>query len=189
MNRAVFIDRDGTISEEVGYIGHPDLLRIYPWAPSAIRKLNLAGIRAILATNQAGIARGYFREESLESIHARLEAALAREGARLDAIYYCPHHPEAAIPSYRQDCDCRKPKPGMVLRAAEKFALDLSSSFVIGDRYCDVETAHRAGARGVLVLSGYGNGEYTYQSASWPRQPDHVAADLSEAVDWILARI
>ncbi len=189
MNRAAFIDHDGTVSEEIGYIGHVDRLRIYPWAPKAIRKLNLAGIRAILVTNQSGIARGYFHEELVETMHARLEDALAREGARLDAIYYCPHHPEAAVPSYRQDCDCRKPKPGMVLRAAEEFALDLASSFVIGDRYIDVEMAHRAGARGILVLSGYGNGEYTDQSASWPRQPDHVAADLSEAVDWILQRI
>ncbi len=188
MNRAAFIDRDGTVSEEIGYIGHVDRLRIYPWAPKAIRKLNLAGIRAILVTNQSGIARGYFHEELVETMHARLEDALAREGARLDAIYYCPHHPEAAVPSYRQDCDCRKPKPGMILRAAEEFALDLTSSFVIGDRYIDVEMAHRAGARGILVLSGYGNGEYTDQSASWPRQPDHVAADLSEAVDWILQR-
>src|SRR6266516_5772570 len=141
MNRRFLMDRGGAVSEEAGDIDHADRLRIYPWAPKAIRKLNMAGIRAILVTNQAGIARGYFDEELLETIHARLKDALACEGARLDAIYCCPHHPEAAIPSYRQDCDCRKPKPGMILRAAKNFGLDLASSFVVGDRYRDVEMA------------------------------------------------
>ncbi len=186
MNRAVFIDRDGTLSEEVGYITHLDGLKLFPWSGAAIRKLNKAGIRAILATNQSGIARGYFQEDLVRAVHLRLENELAIAGARLDAIYYCPHHPEGKVDAYRRDCDCRKPRPGLLLRAAEELGLDLESSCVVGDRYIDLETAFRAGSRSVLVLSGYGQGECLYQKDTWPRQPDHIARNLLEAVDWIL---
>jgi len=186
MDRAIFIDRDGTLSEEVGYVNHLSRYRPFPFAAEAVRLINRAGWRAILVTNQSGVARGYFTEELLGRVHARLEESLKQEGARLDAIYYCPHHPTVGEAPYRQDCECRKPRPGLLRRAADDFGLDLTRCFVIGDRYKDVEMAHRAGAGGVLVLTGYGLGEYEYQRGSWPREPEHVAENLLDAVKWIL---
>ena len=129
---------------------------------------------------------GYFPEALVREIHGKLERELASAGARLDAIYYCPHHPHATVPEYKLDCECRKPSPGMLKRAAVELGLDLRSSYVIGDRYRDFETATRVGARGVLVLSGYGKGEYLYQRDMWPRMPDHIADDLQAAVEWVL---
>jgi D-glycero-D-manno-heptose 1,7-bisphosphate phosphatase len=189
MRRAVFLDRDGTVSEEVGYINHIDRFRLYPWAAPSIRELNQAGIPVFLVTNQAGVARGYFSERLVREVHARLERELGDGGARLDAIYYCPHHPEGVVEFYRVSCECRKPKTGMLLRAAREHDLDLSTSFVVGDRYYDLEMGHRVGARGILVLSGYGQGEYTHMRNSWPRPPDHVASNLLEAARWILSTL
>jgi D-glycero-D-manno-heptose 1,7-bisphosphate phosphatase len=186
MQRAVFLDRDGTISEEAGYINHIDRFHVYPCTPGAIKKLNDAGWLVILATNQSGIARGYFPESLMHQVHGSLQTQLACAGAHLDAIYYCPHLAGGAVPEYSNSCDCRKPKIGMLLKAAEDFQLDLPSCFVVGDRYVDIETAHNAGARGVFVLSGYGKGEHLYLSPKWPRQPAYIAQDLSAAVDWIL---
>jgi len=186
MQRAVFLDRDGTISEESGYINHIDRFHVYPCAAGAIKKLNDAGWLAIMATNQSGIARGYFPESLMHQVHDNLRRQLASAGAHLDAIYYCPHLAGGIVPEYSKPCECRKPKAGMLLKAAEDFQLDLLSCFVIGDRYVDIATAHNAGARGVLVLSGYGKGEHQYMSHSWPRQPVHIAQDLSFAVDWII---
>jgi len=187
MNRAIFIDRDGTLNEEVGYIDRPARLRLFPFAAEALRLINAAGWRAILVTNQSGVARGYFSEARLAEMHERLAAVLARKGARLDAIYYCPHHPTEGLPPYRQDCDCRKPKPGLIESAARDFRLDLAQCFVIGDRYRDVEMAHRAGASGVLVLTGYGRDEYEHERASWTNAPEHIAENLLEAVKSILS--
>jgi D-glycero-D-manno-heptose 1,7-bisphosphate phosphatase len=186
MKGAVFLDRDGTVSDEAGYINHIERFWVYPWTPPAVRKLNDAGVPVFLITNQSGVARGYFPEELVREVHRKLLDSLARSGAYLDGIYYCPHHPEGRMAAYRMLCDCRKPAPGMLLRAARDHDIDLSLSFVIGDRYVDVETGFRAGARGVLVLSGYGRGEYLYQSDLWPRRPDHIAEDLTAAVDWVL---
>jgi D-glycero-D-manno-heptose 1,7-bisphosphate phosphatase len=186
MNRAIFIDRDGTLNEEVGYIDRPAHLRLFPFAAEAVRRINAAGWRAILVTNQSGVARGYLSEAQLAALHVHLAAALAGEGARLDAIHYCPHHPTEGESPYRQDCECRKPKPGLLTRAAQDFDLDLAQSFVVGDRYRDVEMAHRAGASGVLVLTGYGRDEYEHERASWTKAPEHVAENLLEAVKWIL---
>ena len=186
MKGAVFLDRDGTVSEEAGYINHVDRFKVYPWAAEAVRKLNDAGAPVFLATNQSGVARGYFPEELVNQVHRALCDSLARSGAFLNGIYYCPHHPEGRKAAYRMFCDCRKPAPGMLLKAAKDHGIDLSLSFVIGDRYLDLETGFRAGARGVLVLSGYGRGEYLYQKGEWPRPPEHVAEDLLAAVDWVL---
>lgn len=186
MKRAVFMDRDGTVSDEVGYLNHVSRLRVFPFSASAIRKINDASMLAVLVTNQAGVARGYFPETMIGDVHDRLVDELGREGARLDAIYYCPHHPSAGEPPYRADCDCRKPRPGMLRRAAEEHDVDLAGSYVVGDKYSDVKLAHAVGAKGVLVLTGYGRGEYEYERASWPREPEHVAESLVEAVDWIL---
>ncbi len=189
MKAAVFLDRDGTLNEEVGYINHIDRFRLFPWSAAAVKKLNHAGIPVVVLTNQSGVARGYFPESLVREIHVRLEEDLGRCGAHLDGIYYCPHHPDAKIPAYRESCDCRKPAVGMMRRAAGDLDLDLMASFVVGDRYQDISMGLHAGARGVLILTGYGKGEYQYQKDTWPRQPDHVAVNLLEAVDWILTQI
>ncbi len=184
----VFLDRDGTLTEEVGYVNHPSRLRLIPGAGEAIRRLNRAGVPAILATNQAGVARGYFSEEVVKETLSRLESLLDTQGAHLDRILYCPHHPTAGEPPYRKACDCRKPKPGMLQRASEELALDLGRSYLVGDKISDTICARNAGASGVMVLTGYGLGEYTYQRESWREQPDHMAETVLEAVQWILER-
>ena len=189
MERAVFLDRDGTVSEEVGYLRAIDRFQIYSYSPLAIRTLNQAGLRTFLVTNQSGVARGLFSEDLIREIHTELENKLREEGAHLDAIYYCPHHPEGSVPTYRLDCDCRKPKTGMIQRAARDFDLDLSSSFVVGDKYLDMELAFRAGARAILVLSGYGQDQYRVGRQTWPRQPDYIATNLLAAAEWIVAEV
>ena len=181
---AVFIDRDGTISEEVGYVNHPSRFRVFPYSAEAIRILNDNGWLAIVITNQAGVARGYFPEEMIASVHDRLKSDLAN--AQLDAIYYCAHHPTVGEPPYRFDCNCRKPKTGLIDRAAKDFEIDLGASWMVGDRYGDVELARNAGLNSAFVLSGYGRGEYEYQSRNWKHQPDIVCETLLEAVKMIV---
>ena len=183
---AVFIDRDGTISEEVGYVNHPSRYRVFPYAAEAVRLLNERGWLAILITNQAGVARGYFAEEMIAAVHDILIAELAREGARLDAIYYCPHHPSVGESPYRQACDCRKPSPGLIHRAAAEHSIDLASSWMIGDRYSDIELAANAGVHSAFVLSGYGRGELEYSRHRWQREPDLIADDLLAAIKRIV---
>ena len=187
MKRAVFIDRDGTISEEVGYINHPSRFRVFPYAAAAIKQLNDNGWLAIVVTNQAGVARGYFSEEMIQTVHAEMKQELERNGARLDAIYYCAHHPSVGDPPYRFDCDCRKPKPGLISRAAQDFEIDLPDSWMLGDRYSDIELARNAGVKSMFVMSGYGRGEWEHQRANWSQQPDLVAENLLEGVGVIVA--
>ncbi|OLE52342.1 MAG: D,D-heptose 1,7-bisphosphate phosphatase [Acidobacteria bacterium 13_1_20CM_3_53_8] len=182
---AVFIDRDGTISDEVGYVNHPSRYKVYPYAAEAVRLLNEHGWLAILVTNQAGVARGYFAEEMIEKVHEILRRELESGGAHLDAVYYCAHHPSVGEPPYRFDCDCRKPKPGLIFRAAEEFNIDLEDSWMVGDRYGDVELARNAGVHSAFVLSGYGRGEWEYQKESWKHQPDLVAENFLEAIKQI----
>ena len=182
---AVFIDRDGTISEEVGYVNHPSRFRLFPYSADAIRILNNNDWLAILITNQAGVARGYFSEDVIGSVHERLKQEL--HDARLDAIYYCAHHPSVGAPPYRFDCDCRKPKTGLIDRAAQEFEIDLGASWMVGDRYSDVELARNAGLQSAFVLSGYGIGEWEYQRTSWKEQPDIVCETLLDAVKKIVA--
>jgi D-glycero-D-manno-heptose 1,7-bisphosphate phosphatase len=183
---AIFLDRDGTLAHEVGYVNHPSRFQLYPWAVDAVRLINRAGLLAVVVTNQAGVARGYFPESVIGEVHAALHAAMAAGGARLDGIYYCPHHPEVGEPPYRADCDCRKPRPGLVRRAAAELGADLSRSFVVGDRHGDLRVAWSVGARGVLVKTGYGLGEIVHLSPRWPRQPDIVAEHALDAVERIL---
>ncbi|MCI0336457.1 MAG: D-glycero-beta-D-manno-heptose 1,7-bisphosphate 7-phosphatase [Acidobacteria bacterium] len=185
-NRAIFIDRDGTINEEVGFLTMTSQFRLFGFAAEAIRLINDVGWRAIVVTNQSGIARGLFTEESLAELHAQMERSLEQKGALIDAIYYCPHHPDFGGPPYRQDCNCRKPKPGLLEKAARDFSLDLKECHVIGDRYRDVEMGRAVGARSVLVMTGYGREEYRAQHELSPQQPDHVAENLLVAVRWIL---
>lgn len=179
LRRAVFLDRDGTIGEELGYVNHLDRFQIFPYAAVAIRELNRSKIPVIVVTNQSGIARNIFPESLMHEVHKKMVAELAAEGASIDAIYFCPHKTEDA-------CECRKPNPGLLERAAREHGLDLAGSWVVGDRYADLEMGHAAGARGILVMTGYGRGEYELHRAAWPRQPDALAENLKDAVRHIL---
>ena len=183
---AVFIDRDGTLTDEVGYVNHPKRLRLLPRSAEAICRLNDAGVAAVVVTNQAGIARGYFSEDVLHAVNAELVTQLGQAGATLDGIYVCPHHPTEGAPPYRRSCDCRKPAPGLLVRAAEDLDLDLGRSVMVGDKPSDLEVAPKVGARSVLVLTGYGLGEWEYRREHFGVAPDHVADDLLDAVEWAL---
>lgn len=179
MHKAIFMDRDGTVSEEIGYMYDAGLYKPFPWTGPAIRRINESGRKAVLITNQSGVGRGYFPESSVHEVHEVLCAELFRHDARLDAIYYCPHNPEAG-------CECRKPRTGMLLQAQRDLNLDLTECYVIGDKYLDVQTAYEAGARGILVLTGYGR-EQLELHRDMPRKPHFVAENLMEAVEAILA--
>jgi len=189
MNRAVFLDRDGTVNEEVGYLHKLDELRLIPGAGAAIKRLNEAGLKVVLVTNQSGIARGYFSESQLHDIHVRLEQMLSSEGARLDAIYYCPHHPSAGNSHYTRDCDCRKPGTGLIDRAARDLEIDVRQSFVVGDKWSDVELGQRAGAHSILVRTGYGSADEKRARPPHRVEPDFIAHTISEAADWIIKQV
>lgn len=184
----IFMDRDGTLSHEVGYVNHPSRFRLYPWAVDAVRAINEAGWLAVVITNQAGVARGYFPESVFQEVQGRLVGEVEAGGARFDAVYACLHHPDVGEAPYRADCDCRKPRPGMLRRAERELGADLARSWVIGDRHSDLALAWNVGARGALVKTGYGLGELSYVAPGWPRQPDLVAENLLEAVESILGR-
>ena len=175
---AVFLDRDGTIAEEVGYVNHASRFRMFPFAPAAIRKLNDRGLPVFVVTNQSGVGRGYYPESLVHDVHSLMVEQLAA-GAHVDGLYYCPHAPG-------DSCACRKPGTGMLERASLEHGIDLKRSFVVGDRHNDIALAHRAGSRGILVRTGYGEGELLWHASKWTLQPDFVAADLCGAVDWIL---
>ncbi len=181
MNKfAVFIDRDGTINEEVGYVDSFDRFHLLPGVTNAIRKLNENNIPAIIITNQSGIARGYFSAEFVDKLHGRMTKELETQNCRVTGIYVCPHHPD-------EGCACRKPKPGMLLRAAKDHNITLHNSYVIGDKIIDIKTAHSVGAKGILVLTGYGAEEIkSLTNNDSEDRPDHIAANLNEAVTWIM---
>jgi D-glycero-D-manno-heptose 1,7-bisphosphate phosphatase len=153
---AVFLDRDGTLIEEVNYLSSPEQVRLIPGAADAVRRLNDACVLVVVVTNQAGVARGYFPESRVGEVHARLAALLAEHGAHIDAFYHCPHHPTAGVGAYRVACDCRKPKPGLLLTAARELDIDLSRSWMIGDKLCDAAAGEAAGCRSILVRTGHG---------------------------------
>ncbi len=184
--QAIFIDRDGTINEDIGYASSPDELIIYPWAARAVRLINEAGLPVIVITNQSGVARGLYTEDTLAEIHDHLREVLSESGAHVDAIYYCPHHPKHGDERYRKLCDCRKPQTGLLDRAAREHDIDLGRSYVIGDKASDINLATNAGARGVLVLTGYGSETFANPDR-WPCAPSLVADDLLRAVESILA--
>jgi len=179
LRSAVFLDRDGTMAEEVGYLNHASRFRIFPFVAAAVRRLNEAGLPVVVVTNQSGVGRGYFPESLVQEVNDLMTQQLATAHARIDAVYYCPH-------TSADGCDCRKPKTGMLERAAREHALDLRRSFVVGDRHGDVELARNAQARSILVRTGYGEGELAWHAAKWSMQPDFVAQDLRDATDWIL---
>jgi D-glycero-D-manno-heptose 1,7-bisphosphate phosphatase len=182
--RAVFLDRDGTIIEDVGYLDRVGRISVFPWSIDAIRALNRAGLPVIVVTNQAGVARGFFGEEKVREIHLALDERMRDGGARIDAYYYCPHHPEGTVEAYRQRCDCRKPGRALVDRAALDLGVDPTRSFVVGDRWHDVALANSVGAAGVLVRTGYGAAE-AERPVKGP-VPAAIVDNLVEAASWIL---
>ncbi|WP_051554227.1 D-glycero-beta-D-manno-heptose 1,7-bisphosphate 7-phosphatase [Desulfobulbus elongatus] len=185
---AIFLDRDGTINEQMGYINHLSRFHLLPGVGEAIRRLNEHDLPVVVVTNQSGLARGYFPESLLDAVHAEMHRLLALAGARLDGLYVCPHHPEAKDERYRLNCSCRKPKAGLLEQAARELGLDLARSYMVGDRWSDLRCGAAVGATSLLVLTGYGRGDLCYIGPGQAIQPAHVAEDLAAAVQWILER-
>jgi len=183
---AVFLDRDGTINEEMGYINHRSRFVLLPRSSEALRLLNQEGFLVIVVSNQSGVARGYFPETLVHEINDYMRSLLEREGAFVDAIYYCPQHPSATVPAYRMVCQCRKPSTGLIQLACDRYDIDMDRSFVIGDRLTDIDMARNAGLKGVLVRTGYGMGEIEHLLPRSAVTPDHVASDLLEGAKWIV---
>jgi len=189
---AVFLDRDGVINEEVGYLDSLDKLKVIPCAYEAIRLINESRMKAVVISNQAGVAKGLFAEEFVRETNDCLQTMLSQQGAYINNFYFCPHHPTEGIEPYRQICDCRKPAPGMLLRAARELNIDLKKSYFVGDRFRDMEAAKKAAVKGVLVRTGYGKEllqDDGPDKATPESKPDFIAADILEAVKWILDQV
>jgi len=182
--RAVFLDRDGTVNIEKEYLHRPEDLEFIPGAPEAIARLNRAGFIVIVVTNQSGVARGYFSVDDVNRIHRVMQQQLVDQGAHIDAFYLCPHHPKEGLDIYRVDCDCRKGKPGMLIQAAAEWDIDLSTSFMVGDKESDLLAGIAAGCQPCLVTSGYGE---KYRAFALANNID-VCNDLGQAVSHILAK-
>ena len=183
MRPAVFLDRDGTLLEEAGYLDRIERLVFFPYGIDAVRLFNRAGFAVVIITNQSGVGRGMYEEAFVGRVHEVMRERMAAGGARIDAFYYCPHHPTAEIERYRRDCDCRKPGAGMLRQAAADLGLDLARSFTVGDKWTDVQAGTAAGARGILVRTGYGR-----SSELSPRpgvEPAAIVDDLVSAAAWI----
>jgi D-glycero-D-manno-heptose 1,7-bisphosphate phosphatase len=185
---AVFLDRDGTINEQMGYINHISRFQLLPGVAEAICLLNAAQIPVLVVTNQSGLARGYFPESLLDAVHVKMRQLLAEAGAHVDGIYVCPHHPEAKEARFRLDCECRKPKTGLLQQAARELGIDLAQSYVVGDRWSDIRCGAAVGAATILVLSGYGRGDALYIGPQQAVQPNFIAENLAAATQWILDR-
>lgn len=182
----VFIDRDGTINLDAGYINDPDNFVMYPYAPQAVRMFNESGFLAVVITNQAGIGRGFFTIETMNLIHKKMNAIFDAQGAKIDGLYYCPHQIGAKIPEYDVDCRCRKPYTGMIEQAFAELPIDKSRTYFIGDKYSDMETGFNAGSKTIMVKTGYGKGELLQKSHKWARKPDAVCETLLDAARLIL---
>jgi D-glycero-D-manno-heptose 1,7-bisphosphate phosphatase len=182
--RAVFLDRDGVLIADVDHLVALDQVRVLPRVPEALARLRAAGWRLIIATNQSVVARGWITEEQLREVHRVLLADLRSEGAEIDGVYYCPHHPEGSVAAYRRACLCRKPSPGMLLQAAEEWHLDMAECVIVGDASSDVEAGRCAGCHTVLIRSA--GDAWGDRGAA---DPDHVARDLPDAAEWILAHL
>jgi len=183
--RAVFLDRDGTMIHDAGYLSRLEDLRWFPWSIDAIRMLNRAGFAVCVTTNQGGIGMGLYDQAFVDRTHAEMSAALTASGARVDGWFFCPHHPRAVDPALRADCECRKPKPGLIHQAAKRFDLDLAQSFVVGDKMGDVGLGNAVGAQSILVKTGYGQTEVLRHNGEVPGAA-HIAETLADAVSWIL---
>jgi D,D-heptose 1,7-bisphosphate phosphatase len=182
--KAVFLDRDGTLIEEAGYLDRLERLVFFPYSVDAVRLLNRGGFAVVIVTNQAGVARGIFKESFVAEAHRHITERLAAGGARVDGIYYCPHHPDASVEAYRAECGCRKPGSGMFTQAAADLGVTMADSFVVGDRWHDLEAGQRVGARGILVRTGYGRTEEASPNAHV--EPAAIADNVMDAVSWIL---
>ncbi|RLC28599.1 D,D-heptose 1,7-bisphosphate phosphatase [Candidatus Woesebacteria bacterium] len=185
---AVFIDRDGTINEQMGYVNHISRFVLLPGTAEGIRLLNRHQYLAIIVSNQSGVARGYFPMELIDRVHAHMKDLLAKEGANIDGIFFCPHYPRGNVPEYSVECDCRKPRTGLVQKACEEFDIDMKNSYVIGDRCSDIELAERSNLQGIMVTTGYGLGDIEYVLPNKPFKPLHIARDFLHAVRWIIER-
>jgi len=186
MRPVVFLDRDGTLNEEIGYIHDISMLNLINGAAESVQKLNAANVAAVLVSNQTGAARGFYGVEHIQKLNERLIKLLEDKGAHLDALYYCPHLETGRVPELSIKCNCRKPEPGLVQRAFEENPdLDRRRSYVVGDKASDVELAKNCGAKGILVKTGYGQAvsDGRYQ---WKVEPDYLAHNISDAVNWIL---
>jgi len=180
----VFLDRDGTIIEEAGYLDRLDRLVFFPYAIDAVRLLQRGGFAVVIVTNQAGIGRGMYEEQFVRDTHEVMSRRFAAAGVNVDGYYYCPHHPDATIARYRMACDCRKPGPGMLRAAAAELDLDLPRSFAVGDKWTDVQAGQAAGAGGILVRTGYGRAS---ESSPPPGvTPTTVTDNVMSAAAWIL---
>jgi D-glycero-D-manno-heptose 1,7-bisphosphate phosphatase len=184
VSAAVFLDRDGTLIEEVGYLDRPERVTLYPYSADAIAAFNRAGLTVVMVTNQSGVARGFFSEAVVQDVHAHIAELLANRGARIDAYYYCPHHPDGKVAGYARVCDCRKPARGLVDRATRELGIDPRRSFMIGDKWLDIALAKAVGACGILVRTGYGLTEEARPSPGL--QADAITDNLAAAASWIL---
>jgi D-glycero-D-manno-heptose 1,7-bisphosphate phosphatase len=190
MNAAIFLDRDGVLIEDVHLLINSEDIRVLEGVPQALRSLKEAGFKLIVISNQTVVSRGLVTEQEVRAIHAEMERLLEQGGGpHLDGFYFCPHHPNATLPAYRTACECRKPRPGLLLRAACEHNLNLRASFVVGDRITDIIAGARAGCRTVLVQTGKHQAPpiETVEPLDESVQPDHVCADLKAAAEWILA--
>lgn len=185
---AAFIDRDGTINEEMGYINHVSRFVLLPGVDEALGLLNNRGFHVVIITNQSGVARGYFPIELVHEVNHHMRASLERYGVRIDGVFFCPHHPRGSIKEYAVECLCRKPKIGLLQQAMETLEIDMAHSFVVGDRVKDVELARNANLKGIMVKTGYGRGEMKYILPRTSVWPDYVAEDLLDAVRWVLGK-
>ncbi|RPI74978.1 MAG: HAD family hydrolase [Desulfobacteraceae bacterium] len=184
---AVFLDRDGTINEQMGYINHRDRFILLPRAAEAIKLLNQNHFPAIIVTNQSGVARGYYPIGLVYEVHALLKTQLARCQAGVDGIYFCPHYTQGKLAEYAVQCNCRKPAIGLIEQACQDFEIDLIHSYMIGDTCSDMELAHNAGLKGIMVRTGYGMGEIDHILPQKKQKPSFIAQDLYDAVQWLLA--
>ncbi|MBW1796907.1 MAG: HAD family hydrolase [Deltaproteobacteria bacterium] len=185
---AVFMDRDGTINEQRGYINHINRFILIPGTAGAIRLLNKHQYLAIIVSNQSGVARGYFPLQLVEDVHSNMRELLKKEDAVIDGIFFCPHYRTGVVSEYAVDCDCRKPRTDLIKSACETFDIDMTNSYVIGDRCTDIELAQRADLKGILVKTGYGLGDIEYVLPRSPFKPAYIASDLLDAVRWIIKR-
>jgi D-glycero-D-manno-heptose 1,7-bisphosphate phosphatase len=186
MRPAVFIDRDGTINEQRGYINHISRFVLLPGVAKAISLLNKHNHLVVVISNQSGVAKGYFPITFVKEIHEFMEQELEKGNAHVDGIYFCPHHPDGVVPEYSRECTCRKPDVGLIKQATSALDIDMERSYVIGDRFLDIEFAHNVQLPGILVLTGYGKGELQYSKPHAGITPACVAEDLLHAVQWIL---
>ena len=184
MKPAVFLDRDGTMNEDVGYLERVDRLQLFPWTLDAVRLLRRAGFAVVVVTNQVGIARGMQDEAIVEAVRDLIDRRLRAIGEQLDGHYYCPHDPHAPVAAYRRECECRKPRPGMIQQAARELDLDIARSVVVGDKWGEIRLARNVGARGILVRTGYGRTQEQMPRADLT--PDAVVDTLIDAASWIL---